>query len=246
MSANGAGYSKARMKESDTRLAAATRDLATAMDRVDSAIHDIHRAAGDSTGHHRRSRHATWEMTLEQALAAVQRVAQGDPTALSNKAAWNLRNASERARAALSALESAQRAAATARQVVDDLDAVWRDNGRWPRYFQVEGGHIHCSTGCHSLHPTTRIFWLPDVSGENESEAVAAYGPLLCSHCFSSAPVEWTTRAPTPADPDQCTGTGRYVPGADRRLRSPRGTCPECGGVVSVTSLGNARKHRRR
>ncbi len=93
------------------------------------------------------------------------------------------------------------------------------------------------------LHITTQIGWLPDLSGETEAEAVAAHGAMLCTHCFPAAPVEWTTKAPKPVDPDECPGSRNYVPGANLRLCSPRGTCPQCGRTVSVTSRGNARKH---
>lgn len=132
---------------------------------------------------------------------------------------------------------------AAARAVVEALDEVWRNNGRWNRFFMVPGGHIHRSTTCHTLHATTQISWLPDLSGESETEAVAAHGSVLCTHCFPSAPVEWTTKAPKAVDPSLCAGSNNYVPGANLRLRSPRGTCPECGRTVSVSSRGNARKH---
>ncbi len=131
---------------------------------------------------------------------------------------------------------------AAAHAVVEQLEQVWRDNGRWNRLFMV-GGHIHSSTACHTLHAATQIGWLPDLSGESEAEAVTAYGSVLCTHCFPSAPVEWTTKAPKAVDPALCPGSKNYVPGADLRLCSPRGTCPECCQLVSVTSRGNAGKH---
>lgn len=120
---------------------------------------------------------------------------------------------------------------------------MWRERGMWSRFFMVPGGHIHSSTGCHTLRPTTWISWLPELSGESEAEAVAAHGSVLCTHCFPSAPVEWTTKAPKPTDPNVCSGWGKYVPDANLRLYSPRGTCPDCGQTVSVTSRANARKH---
>ena len=238
-------FTKTQAKEHDTRLAEVTRGLGASMDRVEGAIHDIHRSAGDCTGYTGGRRYATWGMSLEDAIAAANRVAAGNLESLGARAGWNLRNAPQRAQAALTALENAQRDVAAAEVVVAKLEEVWRTRGRWARFFLVPNGHIHASTACRSLHPTTRIFWLPELSGESEADAVAAHGPTLCTHCFPLAPVEWTTKAPVAPPPDQCPASGRYVPGAQLRLSSPRGHCPDCGQTVSVTSRGNARKHKR-
>lgn len=237
------GYTKAQAKTHDAKLAEATQQLRAALDREDSATTDIHRAAGDRTGYYRGRRYATWRLTLDEAIATARQVAAGQLEALGERVAGNLRNAPQRATAALDAREAARTEVATARAAVDALDQVWRDNGRWSRFFMVPGGHIHRSPSCRSLHPSTQIGWLPELSGESEAEAVAAYGTVLCTHCFPSAPVEWTTKAPKPADPNECSGSRKYVPGANMRLCSPRGTCPDCGETVSVTSTGKARKH---
>lgn len=237
------GYTTAQAKAHDAKLAEATQQLRAALDREDSATNDIHRAAGDRTGYYRGRRYATWRLTLDEAIATARQVAAGQLEALGERAAGNLRNAPQRATAALDAHEAARTEVATARAAVDALDQVWRDNGRWSRFFMVPGGHIHRSPSCRSLHPSTQIGWLPELSGESEAEAVAAYGTVLCTHCFPSAPVEWTTKAPKPADPNECSGSRKYVPGANMRLCSPRGTCPDCGETVSVTSTGKARKH---
>lgn len=240
-------YTKAQAKAHDAKLAEATNALRAAMDREDNAANDIHRAAGDKTGYYRGRRRATWGLTLDEAIATARRVADGQVDELDNRAAWNLRNAPQRASAALQAYETARSQVSAARATVEALDQVWRDHGRWSRFFIVPGGHIHSSTACHTLHITTQIGWLPELSGESEAEAVAAYGTVLCSqpHCFPTAPVEWTTKTAKPLDPDQCPGSTHYVPDANLRLCSPRGTCPQCGHTVSVTSRGNARKHKR-
>lgn len=109
----------------------------------------------------------------------------------------------------------------------------------WSRFFLVQ--HIHSSQHCQSFRNTTRIGWLPDVSGLTEVEAVAAHGEALCTHCFPSAPTELTTK---PADPAYCTGTRNYD--APSRLGYFSGnwvTCT-CGQQVTATSAGNARKHK--
>jgi hypothetical protein len=106
----------------------------------------------------------------------------------------------------------------------------------WSRFFHVE--HIHSSQHCSSFRPTTRVGWLPKVSGLTEAEAVAEYGAILCTICFPSAPVEWTEG---PKD-DRCSGSGSWI---DRSLGGRFGyysgnwaICPDCGKHVSVTSKG--------
>jgi len=57
----------------------------------------------------------------------------------------------------------------------------------WTRFYLVR--HIHRTQNCSSFRITTRINWLPDVSGLTEDEAVAKYGHTLCTICFETAPV---------------------------------------------------------
>ena len=57
----------------------------------------------------------------------------------------------------------------------------------WSRFFLVQ--HIHRDQYCSSFRPTTRVGWLPEVSGLTEDEAVAEYGATLCTKCFATAPV---------------------------------------------------------
>jgi hypothetical protein len=63
----------------------------------------------------------------------------------------------------------------------------------WSRFFLVTSskGHIHRNMYCHTCRITTRYGWLPELSGQTETEAVDAHGPALCSVCYPSAPVEW-------------------------------------------------------
>ena len=86
---------------------------------------------------------------------------------------------------------------ATIRSLQDEVDAlntVWSQH-RWSRFFLVtnSNGHIHSSTSCSTCRWTTDFRWLPTLSGLTEAEAVAEHGEILCSVCFPSAPVEWTT-----------------------------------------------------
>ena len=109
----------------------------------------------------------------------------------------------------------------------------------WSRFFLVK--HIHNTTRCSSFRITTRVGWLPSVSGLTEAEAVAEHGATLCTICFPSAPTELTTAQ---ADPTICTA-GRDVNGPSRSgyVSGNWGTCL-CGATASLTSAGNLRKHK--
>lgn len=64
----------------------------------------------------------------------------------------------------------------------------------WSRFFMVPGGHIHASLSCKTcnrLGRDTAFTWLPHLSGRTEAEAVAEFGPVLCTVCFPSAPLYW-------------------------------------------------------
>jgi hypothetical protein len=62
----------------------------------------------------------------------------------------------------------------------------------WSRFFLVtsSAGHVHSSMHCSTCRLTTTYGWLPELSGQSETEAVAKLGPNLCSVCFPSAPVD--------------------------------------------------------
>lgn len=65
----------------------------------------------------------------------------------------------------------------------------------WSRFFLVtsSAGHVHSSTCCSTCRPTTRYGWLPQLSGQTEAQAVSELGPTLCTICFPSAPLDWTS-----------------------------------------------------
>lgn len=117
----------------------------------------------------------------------------------------------------------------------------------WPRFYRVQ--HIHNSTHCSSFRPTTRIGWLPELSGLTEAEAVAAHGAILCTKCFPSAPVEYTDGRAAAGD-DTCPGSGTPVsmaPASRRGFAAGNwAECPECGKQVGMpSSAANVRKHKR-
>ena len=74
----------------------------------------------------------------------------------------------------------------------------------WSRFYLVvaSNGHIHHTTSCHTCYDTTLFTWVTDLSGLTEEDAVAQEGEILCSICFPTAPVNWTT------------GVGRRIAGA--------------------------------
>jgi hypothetical protein len=102
----------------------------------------------------------------------------------------------------------------------------------WNRFFLVQ--HIHRSTACSTLRPTTRVGWLPNVSGLTEEEAVQEYQTALCTVCFPSAPV-----FTPPAVDGACPGAGKYLSSApSKRTGFAAGNwaeCPECGKRVGIT-----------
>ena len=145
------------------------------------------------------------------------------------RAQWEARIA--RAQAAIATITEA---AAPLAQAARDLDAELYTG--WQRFYLVE--HIHSSTRCSSFRPTTRVGWLPDVSGLTEAEAVAAHGAILCTICFPSAPIEHTAGI----QDDRCSGSGKPI---DSSLPTRSGfysgnyaTCADCGKRVGVSRNG--------
>lgn len=77
-------------------------------------------------------------------------------------------------------------------------DEIIELNGQytgWSRFFLVNNnnGHIHSSMSCSTCQISTSFSWLPSVSGLTEADAVAEFGYILCSVCYPSAPVDWTS-----------------------------------------------------
>lgn len=223
-------YTKDQAKAHDAAVAEALKAESAAASGVDAAEYTAHQVAGDRRVTKGR-REQVWTMSLADVKVALQAKAETDGGAAAARA--------------LEELAAKQAAYREARGVVNDLETVWREHGRWSRFYLVPGGHIHSSTGCHTLRLRTRVGWLPELSGETEAEAVATQGPLLCSICFESAPLEWTVGVQKPVNPKECPGSKKYVPNVNLRRYSPRGECPECGQWVSVTKLSKARVHDR-
>ena len=86
--------------------------------------------------------------------------------------------------------DEAQTAMDAARALYELAESRYRG---WSRFFMVPGGHIHASLSCKTCNKvgqSTAFTWLPHLSGLTEAEAVAEYGPVLCTVCFPSAPLD--------------------------------------------------------
>jgi len=127
--------------------------------------------------------------------------------------------------------------AAPLRKAAQDFDKANYEG--WNRFFLVK--HIHNTVRCSSFRPTTKIGWLPDVSGLTEVEAVKAHGEALCTICFPSAPVALTTK---PVDESVCAGHA-VAPMRTGFYRGNWATCSDCGQQIALTSTGKLRKHNK-
>lgn len=136
---------------------------------------------------------------------------------------------------------------AEARLAEEPFKAEWSRRGGWTRAYLVPDGHIHRATSCSSLHPTTIISWLPEQSGMDEDEIVAAAGVHACTICYPTAPVE-ALRAAEAAEKaeGECPGSRGYGHTGFRQTSykgSGRATCNHCGERVGVTTSGKMRAH---
>ncbi|WNM67519.1 hypothetical protein SEA_SHADOW1_41 [Mycobacterium phage Shadow1] len=222
------GYTKAEAKVADAILAELTKAFFDALDAWQRAADRLHGAAKDD-----KTYGGYWKMSHDEALAKATERAADESIVAYNR---------ESIARAVEAYPAAVAAKVAADEAIDAHEAA--NYKGWLRFFLVPGGHIHRSRGCSSLRITTRIGWLPNLSGETEAEAVAEHGAMLCTKCFPSAPVEWTIGKP--ADPDACPGSGeRPVEGTIvRRYRSAYAECTGCHVRQVYTMSGVIKKHK--
>lgn len=179
-------YTPQEARESDTTLAEHQAKLYQAMDNLNSVTDWILSLAGatrvrSSAASSFWSFNGTSWATLTEAESRLAAKLDDKTSSPTGNVAIALRRLSE----CRAAVDGEQR-------IVDACEKAWNEHGRWTRFFAVAGGHIHSSSLCQSLRPTTRIGWLPELSGKTEQEAVDRYGSVLCTFCFPSAPVAWT------------------------------------------------------
>lgn len=187
--------------ETDTKLLDEYIELNRTSRGIESVLNVLH----DLAGHRRQYRNghsAIWVRLVKrvddtgrdtsyttpvagwEAVETVEKLA-----AASETTDWNRRKAAE----ALDKRHELRTRKDHIQARIDALNATWEANGRWSRFFLVtnSNGHIHSSMGCSTCRPSTNYAFLVEMSGMSEAEAVEAQGPVLCSKCFPSAPVEW-------------------------------------------------------
>jgi hypothetical protein len=219
----------------DTRLAALTKAVARSYQEIDQQLDMARRAFGETpmrdTSRTRKTR--VWRTTNEQTRERlVVRAKDADPDTT-----WSMYNEAK----ILETLVTAEQATIEANTEIAELEAEY-GRRQWSRFFIVTSsdGHIHRSRSCSTCRETTEYGWLPQLSGRTEADAVEAHGPLLCTVCYPSAPVEWTHK-PTPK---HCTGT-TPVPGTITTwARGAYGECPDCHQKHPVLMGNRLRKHK--
>lgn len=215
--------------EIDTKLAELYGARGQAYDYVDNALKSIHTKVGDRPGRH------GYGYSHEQARTLAQE-------ALDNGTLRSFdHDVLTRAFATLAEQEAIIAALDTE---IAPLDAEY-DRRPWSRFIAVPGGHLHSGRRCvgGTIRVTTKVVWNPGLSGKTEAEAVKQLGTILCTHCFPSAPVEWTVGVKPKRE--HCAGSGKSeVPGTVKRVRaSVYGRCQECGVVKPLTQHGFLRAH---
>lgn len=127
-------------------------------------------------------------------------------------------------------------------------EAEWEKRGGWTRAYLVPDGHIHKTTACHSLYPTTLISWLPEQSGWDEEKIVEAAGMMACTFCYPSAPVD-ALRAAAAAEKakGECPGSRGYDHTGWRQTSytgTGRARCNRCGQTIGTSTTGKLRAHK--
>lgn len=177
-------------RKHDEREAAMRDELGRATGKLHSLADRVHRAAGDRKLD-RWTRRERWALTIERVLATVGEMAAAlDPEApvYGSDHPVNL----------LKSYQETADLAGSLREGIAKSDAVYRKH-LWSRFILClsQGGHIHNYLGCSTLRPTSLLQWHPEFSGLTEAQAVngtgviKGLGPILCTHCFPSAPAEY-------------------------------------------------------
>lgn len=234
-------------REIDEKISELETAWFLARHKMTNALTDLHYAIGD------RKRNGRWGLTDEQVMERVtERLNTPDATFrfLSAGGADEVRKDMariEKARADMDRLDGE----------IAPLEAEYRRRP-WSRFFQLRstaGARIHDSRNCSGLYRSDHgdLGWHPELSGKTEKEAVDALGPVMCSKCFRSAPVEWRRDPKDLAnDPDTCPGSNEpAVAGTLRFVRTWNGgeewgTCTGCGEERKVRSSDHkVAKHKK-
>lgn len=156
------------------------------LERRHREMQDVYRAAGarQSRGH--------WSLTRDEVMAQVASEPYGR--------AADLKKVVDMTSAEVSRIDSGPLA---------KLEAEENRRGGWERaYLAVTNstGHVHKSQNCSTCHKgelPTRLHWMIDFSGKNESEIIKAAGKRACTVCYPNAPVEDRKRETLMFSPDE-------------------------------------------
>lgn len=77
------------------------------------------------------------------------------------------------------------------------FEAEYTRRGGWSRYYLITDGHLHydVSGSRCSRTPNSDHYWVTQLSGKSEADAIEAAGERICTICFPSAPVLALTRS---------------------------------------------------
>lgn len=183
-------------RETDTKLAELWTAIYAARDRQDQVASSLKSMAGAKAVY--RGRQRVLDMSTDVALTICQAImdanaeesdyARFDLAGPALAGSWSL----GQVRSSMAKWDELEATLVDLVAHARELEATYTG---WSRFFLVtsSAGHIHSSTCCSTCRVTTRYGWLPQLSGKDEATAVGELGPTLCSVCFPSAPVEFTT-----------------------------------------------------
>jgi len=221
--------------EIDTELARLHGDIAEARKRLDGALDVIHEYVGD-----RKRGRAAYK--LDHGTATMQASKRIDK-AHAEEDKFYTHGEAERAIGRATDMHDVIAALETKCEQID-MEYASRP---WSRFISVEDGHVHSGTRCAkgTIRVTTKIGWHPELSGTTEADAVAKLGPMLCTHCFPTAPVEWTIgTAKKKVTDGYCDGQGEQGINLDMSYVTPRGNCPKCKQGTGISRTGKVLKHK--
>lgn len=220
-------------KQIDAELANIHGSLFVNQRSIDAWTERAHEAADDRKLGSGRNRF--WKMSDTEALNIVEQLADTH-----EPQPWDRHNYKK----IIASVLTLQRDRSALMMEQLGYDSEYERRGGWSRFFLVTSsdGHIHRSTGCQTCTLATEFRWLPELSDETEADAVAAHGPLLCTICFPSAPVEWTIgkKATRP----RCSGVDQPATEVKHFPRTSYGTCQGCGDRHPINANGKPRAHK--
>lgn len=127
------------------------------------------------------------------------------------------------------------------------LEQAYNDR-RWTRWYWVPRGHVHDNYHCPTLYVTTERHLDPTLSGSDEAAAVGRWGWRVCTICAPSATVLPAYRTAGTYAAEQASVTGDCLNLVPAWRDTKWGRVADCGVCeargLSVTSLGNLRKHK--